>query len=101
MSEKTVKIVVTAVPNPEAMEDMQTYLSKVVPILVGYGGEIIVRGKANKAVVGNINFGMILVMNYDSAETIEKMFNSPEYIELIPFRDKGFKKFDVVIIENM
>ncbi len=94
-------MVVTAIPNPEAKDDMQTYLSKVVPILMSNGGEIVFRGKADKAVLGEVSFGMLLVMNFDSAQTIEQIFASDEYQEIVPFRDRGFKKMDVVIMSDL
>ena len=97
MSETTATMVVTSIPNPDAMEDMQTYLTRVVPIMMSHGGQMVYRGKTNKAVVGEVSFGMLAVINFESAEAIEGMFGSSEYKELIPFRDKGFKKMDVVI----
>ncbi len=101
MSESKTTIVVTAIPNPEAMEDVKTYLTKVIPILVGYGGELVLRGKASKAVVGDINFGMVMIMKFDSEEIVENAFTSPEYKELIPYREKGFKKMDVIILNDL
>lgn len=101
LSESKVTMVVLAVPNPAAMEDMETYLTKVHPILDKYGGEHVFRGQTDKAVIGNASFGIILVMNFDSAETIVKMFDSPEYKALIPSRDRGFLKMDVVITNAM
>ncbi|NOZ08699.1 MAG: DUF1330 domain-containing protein [FCB group bacterium] len=97
MSDTKATLVVTAIPNPEAMDDMQTYLKRVGPILMSHGGSMVYRGKTNKALAGNVTFGMLLVMNFDSTETIENLFASPEYQELIPYRNKGFKKIDIVI----
>jgi glyoxylase-like metal-dependent hydrolase (beta-lactamase superfamily II) len=101
MSDSKATLVVTAVPNPEGMEEMQKYLKGVVPVLVGNGGEILVRAKADKAVVGDVNFGMILVMSFASKGAIETTFESDEYKALIPLRDKGFKKMDVTIVDAM
>jgi len=94
-------VVVTAVPNPDAMEDMQIYFQHVLPILMSYGGQMVYRGKTTKAVVGGITFEMLLVINFESAEVIEELFASPEYARLIPFRDKGFKKIDIVISSSL
>lgn len=94
-------LVVTAVPNPQEMEEMQTYLKGVVPVLTANGGEIVFRGKADKALVGELNFGMMLVMNFNSKEDIESTFESSEYKALIPHREKGFKKMDIVILDAM
>ncbi len=50
-----------------------------------------------KPIEGSVTFGMLLVMHFASTEVIERLFDSSEYTELIPFRDKGFKKMDIVI----
>jgi uncharacterized protein (DUF1330 family) len=97
MSEMQATLVVTATPNPNAMEEMQTYLTRVIPILKNHGGQIVFRGKTIKPIEGSINFGMLLVIHFESVEIIERIFETSEYTELIPFRDKGFKKMDMVI----
>ncbi len=97
MSKTEATLVVTAIPNPDAMEDMQTYLSRVLPILKSHGGQIVFRGKTIKSIEGSITFGMLLVMHFESVEVIENIFGASEYTELIPFRDKGFKKIDIII----
>jgi hypothetical protein len=40
---------------------------------------------------------MLLVMDSDSAETIEKLFETPEYKALIPYHDRAFKNMDIGI----
>ena len=51
--------------------------------------------------MGDVNFGMILVMSFKSKEVIESTFESEEYKALVPFRDKGFKKMDISIVDSM
>jgi len=97
MSESEATLVVTAIPNPDHMEAMQAYLSGVVPILLKNGGQLKYRGKITGAIKGNANFGMLLVMNFESEEKIIEIFDSSEYGELIPYRDKGFKVMDILI----
>ena len=92
----SVTLVVTVTPDPDAMADMKTYLQGVAPLLVNGGGTLVHRGKITKALEGNINFGMLLVMDFQTEEAIDNIFNSREYKKLIPFRDKGFKQVDIV-----
>ncbi|MBF0277705.1 MAG: DUF1330 domain-containing protein [SAR324 cluster bacterium] len=101
MSKSKTTMVVTAIPNPQAIEEMQTYLSRVVPILKEHGGEIVISGKTKKPVIGELNFGMLLVMNFETEEDIQKSFESLEYKKLIPLRDKGFRKMDVAILSSL
>lgn len=92
----SITLVVTVTPNPDAMEDMKAYLGGVAPLLINGGGTLLHRGKITKALEGGVNFGMLLVMNFETEEAIEKIFKSQEYKKLIPFRDKGFKQVDIV-----
>ena len=101
MSESQANLVVTAIPNPEAMQDMQTYLAKVGPLLMSKGGKMIYKGKIIKAIKGNVGFAMLMVMSFESEEVIQAVFDSPEYAELIPFRDRGFKSVDILISASL
>jgi uncharacterized protein (DUF1330 family) len=39
----------------------------------------------NKVILGKVTFVMLLVMDFDSAERIEKLFGTSEYNALIPY----------------
>ena len=72
MSE-TATLVVTAIPNPNEMESVQRYLKSVTPLLTSAGGVLVKRLKVDKAIHGNA-IGMVLVMDFDSDETITGLF---------------------------
>jgi uncharacterized protein (DUF1330 family) len=97
MTASTVAMVATATPNPAEMEAMQSYLQQIGPLLGSRGGRPVYRGKINKQLIGDSAFQMLIVMEFESAEIIEEIFESPEYAALIPVRDKGFKNFSVLI----
>ena len=99
MSEKTT-LVVTAVPNPDEMPAVQQYLKGVLPLLQGAGGKLITRLKVNKPIHGNPS-GMVLVMDFDSAETVTKMFESDDYAALVPVRDRGFSEMNILLSQEM
>lgn len=101
MSESQATLVVTATPNPEAMQDMQTYLQEVAPLLMKKGGKLVYRGKTTKAIKGNLDFAMLMVMSFESEQEIQAVFESPEYAQLIPFRDRGFKSVDILISSSL
>ena len=84
MSDKTT-LVVTAVPNPAEMPAVQEYLHGVLPLLQGAGGKLVKRLKVNKPIHGNPS-GMVLVMDFDSAEAITKMLQSMERSGLVERR---------------
>ena len=93
-------LVVTAVPNPSEMASVQEYLHGVLPLLMGAGGTLVRRLKTNKVVNGR-PAGMVLVMDFDSADAVDALFESDDYGALIPARDKGFSEMNILITQGM
>ena len=93
-------LVVTAVPNPNEMESVQKYLHGVLPLLMGAGGKLVKRVKVDKVINGNPS-GMVLVMDFDSADAISEMFESDDYAALIPARDRGFSEMNILLSRQM
>ena len=99
MDEKTI-LVVTAVPNPNEMESVQEYLKGVMPLLQGAGGKLVKRLKVGKLIHGNPS-GMVLVMDFESADSITAMFESDDYATLVPVRDRGFSEMNIHLAQEM
>jgi len=99
MSEKAT-LVVTAVPNPEEMPSVQQYLQGVLPLFTGAGGRLVKRLKVDRNIHGN-PAGMVLVMDFDSADAITAMFESEDYASLVPVRDKGFSEMNIQLTREM
>ena len=99
MDNKTT-LVVTAVPNPNAMDSVQEYLQAVLPLFKRAGGTLVKRLKLDKVILGNPS-GMVLVMDFDSAAAITAMFESDEYAALIPMRDRGFAEMNILLTHEM
>lgn len=95
MSEKAT-LVVTAVPNPDEMAALQDYLQRVTPLLLGAGGTLVKRMKVAQVINGRPS-GMVMVMDFDSADTINRVFASEAYAALVPARDKGFTEMNILV----
>ena len=93
-------LVVTAVPNPNEMASVQDYLKGVMPLLMGAGGTLVRRLKTNRVVNGR-PAGMVLVMDFESADTVAATFESDEYRALVPVRDRGFAEMNILITQEM
>ena len=93
-------LVVTAVPNPNEMASVQEYLHGVLSLLMGAGGKPVKRLKVDKVINGNPS-GMVLVMDFDSADAISGMFESEDYAALVPVRDRGFSEMNIVLTREM
>ena len=93
-------LVVTAVPNPNEMPSVQEYLHGVLPLLMGAGGKPVKRLKVDHVINGNPS-GMVLVMDFDSADAISGMFESDDYAALVPVRDRGFTEMNILLTREM
>ena len=93
-------LAVTAVPNPNEMASVQEYLHGVLSLLMGAGGKPVKRLKVDKVINGNPS-GMVLVMDFDSADAISGMFESEDYAALVPVRDRGFSEMNIVLTREM
>mgnify|MGYP000078389520 FL=1 len=93
-------LVVTAMPNPNETEATQQYLQGVLPLLMGAGGRPVKRLKVDNVIHGNPS-GMVLVMDFDSPDTIRGMFESKDYAALMPAREKGFTEMNILLTETM
>ena len=96
----TATLVVTATPNSHEMSAVQDYLQGVMPLLLGAGGKLVKRLKVGTVIRGNPS-GMVLVMDFDSAEAITSMFKSDDYAALIPVRDRGFAEMNILVTQEM
>ena len=99
MDEKAT-LVVTAVPNPNEMASVQEYLHGVLPLLMGAGGTLVRRLKTNRVVNGR-PAGMVLVMDFESADAAASIFESDDYRALVPVRDRGFEEMNILIAHDM
>jgi len=79
---------------------VQEYLHGVLPLLTGAGGTLVRRLKSNKVVDGR-PAGMVLVMDFESADAVSAMFESDEYRALVPVRDRGFAEMNMLITHEM
>ncbi len=99
MGEKAT-LVVTASPNPNEMPSVQEYLQGVMPLLLGAGGALVKRLKVGHVVNGAPS-GMVLVMDFGSADALTELFASEAYAALVPVRDKGFTEMNILVANDM
>jgi uncharacterized protein (DUF1330 family) len=99
MAEKAT-LVVTATPNPNEMPSVQEYLQGVMPLLMGAGGTLVKRLNVGKVIEGSPS-GMVLMMDFDSADPITELFASEAYAALVKVRDKGFAETNILVANEM
>jgi len=75
------------VKDPDKFQD---YLSKVQKLSVNYGAQLLASGKAVRAITeGEREHDITIVVKFPDTESIDSLFGSEEYQELIPLREDG------------
>ena len=97
MAEQTF-LVVEATPNPENAEDLQKYGSQSYALMTKHGGVPIANYKVETAMDSDEKPAMIAVFSFPNREAIQDLLvNDPDYQQIIPFRDKGFKSIRLFV----
>jgi uncharacterized protein (DUF1330 family) len=101
MMENKPKLIITAIPNPENMQGVQSYLEKAGPFAPKYGGIFISRYKTLKHLVGENGAELMSIFEFPDVQSIENMMNDEEYKKLTEIREKAFTKLNMRICEEM
>ncbi len=89
-------VVVLATPSPDGAEAMAAYSAGVQPLLAPAGAKIVVRGPVSAALAGETPPAMILVLEFVDAEAAHGFFTQDAYRKLIPLRNKGFTRLEIL-----
>ena len=95
------KLIITAIPNPENMQEMQSYLEKAGPFAPKSGGVFVSRYKTLKHLAGENGAELMTIIEFPDSQSIEAMFNDEEYKKLTDIREKAFAKLNMRICEEM
>lgn len=90
-------LISTAHPNFDQKEAMMEYSSKAGELIKKLGGTIVSKHSVTKSILGENPPSFILIAEFPNEETIVTLFESKEYKELIPIREKGFKSVTLYI----
>ena len=94
-------LVVEATPNPENMEELQAYGAKSQPLLKKHGGVQVAGYDVEHVMNTEDKPAMIGVFSFPNREAIDNLLvNDPEYQEIIPLRNKGFKDIKLIICKE-
>lgn len=97
MSDTSAFLVVTSIPNPDKMEQMQSYASQITPIMIKSGAEPVGRYGVIEQVAGDGGPKSIAVMKFASAQAIKNALSSDEYKALEDLRSEAFSQVNLMI----
>ena len=89
MSDTFVYLVVTSIPNPEKMEQLQKYSSQVMPLLIKGGGEPVARYNVIEQLGGEGGPKVVSITKFPSAQAIKDAFATNEFKALADIRDEA------------
>lgn len=70
-------------------DKFKEYAKKFGPTIADFGGELVLRGKAEKALAGSADNQMSAIVKFPDMASLDGWFNSAEYQAIIPLRDEG------------
>lgn len=83
--------------NPDNPDAVKAYAEAAMPLIKAAGGKPIGRFDCGEVITGTGFPGLVLAVEFPSAQAIKQVFESDAYKALIPMRDKAFSSFNVCI----
>lgn len=99
MSDAPAFLVITSTPNPDKMEELQSYLKQVMPVLMSGGGKPVGRYRVTEQVAGHGGPKTIAIMEYPSAQAIRDLISGDGFNALNALRAEVFLSLDLMISE--
>lgn len=75
------------------------YISKIKPIVEGFGGEYLIRSEQIKNMLGAWQPDRMIVIQFENKEKLKACFSSPEYRAVAGLREKHVFT-DAIIVEG-
>lgn len=97
---ETAFMIVTCTVDPAAMADFTHYVSHAQPIFAQHGGERLGQWEVKDTKAGDSGFSHIVVLSFPTRADIDAVFADPNYVELVPARNRAFPKLDIMITET-
>jgi|SRR5215469_2763047 len=90
-------IIVEAVFRTGFEEYFQEYSALVRGYLEKHGGQVIRRQRIERKLYGEDKPDLLMVIDFPQREVAERIFFEPEYLNIIPLRDKVFSRFEMYL----
>ncbi len=99
MSETPTYLIVTSTPNPKKMEQLQSYISQIMPLMMSGGGKPVGRYRVSEQVWGSDGAKAVAIMEFPSAQAIRDVVSSDGFTALNDLRAEAFLRLDLMISE--
>lgn len=96
----TAQLIVLGTRHADSDADYEAYVGVAGPLLFGAGGAISAQYNRTSHIVGDDGPQQVLVMDFPDEETIQNVFDSPEYAAAVPNRDAAFEHISVIVASS-
>jgi uncharacterized protein (DUF1330 family) len=80
-------------------EHFAEYSRKVRAYLERHGGQVIRRQRVRRVLIGDTGPDLIMLIDFPSDAVAERIFFAPEYLALVPLRNRVFAEFRMYLAE--
>ena len=95
-----VNLVITATVNPSEKEALAFYLEEVGKLYQKVGAKPVSKYKFTQTLIGDYTPSLTSIMSFQSIDSLNQVFESKEYKEILPYREKAFSKLEAYISEG-
>lgn len=97
MSDTPAYLIVTSIPKPDKMEQMQLYASQIMPYLISCGAEPVGRYGVVEQLKGESGQKSVAIMKFPNAQAIKEAMSGDGYNALEDLRDEAFTEVNVML----
>ncbi|MBO0343501.1 DUF1330 domain-containing protein [Flagellimonas profundi] len=94
-----VNLTIVATLNPNGKEELSHYLEKVGLLYKKARAKPVNKFKITKPLIGDYKPSLVSIMEFPNINSLNEVFESNDYKQLIPFREKAFSKLEAYISE--
>jgi uncharacterized protein (DUF1330 family) len=94
-----VNLTIVATVNPNGKEELSYYLEKVADLYKSVEAKPVNKFKITKPLIGNYTPSLVSIMEFPTMASLNEVFESDAYKELLPYREKAFSKLEGYISE--
>ena len=94
-----VNLTIVATINPNGKEELSHYLKEIEILYKKVDAKPVNKFKIKKTLIGEHTPSLVSIMEFPNIDLLNDLFESDDYKDLIPFREKAFSKLEAYISE--
>ena len=86
--------------NPDETDALEEYFRVANSLIDRSGAKVLKKLEIGDPIIGEKISEIIMIVEYPDHYAIERMLNSIEYRNVIPIRDRAFRKYNLCILNS-